>query len=220
MNLNNYMSDEDFNKLHLKDEDAKKIFIITENMNNLLFENKGLFLKVEEYRIWERKIANKISIFAIDVDKKEQKVGDFQTYDGEIYDIEFENQGNTPYQISSYANLLAISNKLGVKKEFNSAFNNFKIYGNTVHKIFRPKHRIMCSMRFEENNSLELKISVSNNEENYSYSRIVNKEQLLDPKIWLQYLHYFYELKNYISIEDFQNEPLDLIESNLKLMKY
>jgi len=75
MNLNNYMSDEDFNKLHLKDEDAKKIFIITENMNNLLFENKGLFLKVEEYRIWERKIANKISIFAIDVDKKEQKTG-------------------------------------------------------------------------------------------------------------------------------------------------
>lgn len=220
MNLKNYMSDEDFNRLHLKDEDAKKILIITENMNNLFFENKGLFLKVEEYRIWEKKIANKISIFAIDGEKKEQKVGDFQTYDGEIYDIEFENQGDTPYQISSYANLLAISNKLGVKKDFNSAFNNFKIYGNTVHKIFRPKHRIMCNMRFEENNSLELKISVSNNEESYSCSRIVNEEQLSDPKVWLQYLHYFYELKNYISIEDFQNEPLDLIESNLKLMKY
>lgn len=215
--MNEYISDEEYSKLFLNDKDIKKIMFITGKINDMFFDIKQLFLKVEMYTLYEGNRVNKVSIFTRD---KQHQVGDFYIYDGELHDYEFEEKNKNPYEIYSSLNILAIGHQPNLKKDFNEVFNAFKNYANIVHKIFRPKHKITCSIRFEENDNSKLTMRTSNGEGEQKFSRTINPDQFLNKNFWLENIHNFYNLKEYISIEDFQNEPLDRIEETLKLMKY
>lgn len=72
--MNEYISDEEYSKLFLNDKDIKKIMFITGKINDMFFDIKQLFLKVEMYTLYEGNRVNKVSIFTRD---KQHQVGDF-----------------------------------------------------------------------------------------------------------------------------------------------